>query len=79
MKKFREEDLILYLYKECSPTMEAAIEQALEAHNIELKERLQVLRRSIKQLNRLKLKSPSKLSVKAVLKYAKEAKRRHEE
>ncbi len=73
MKKFKEEDLVLYLYKECSPSLKTAIDKALEMHNIELEERLAMLQRSIRQLNKLKLKSPSRLSVKAVLKYAKEA------
>ncbi len=70
MKKFKEEDLILYLYKDCSPQLSAAIEAELEEENLELKERLQVLRRSIRQLDKLKLKSPSKQSIKAILAYA---------
>ena len=36
MKKFTEEDLILYLYKECSPAMEKAVDEALEEGDIEL-------------------------------------------
>lgn len=70
MKKFKEEDLILYLYNECSPQLSAAIEAALEEEDLELKDRLQVLRRSIRQLDKLKLKSPSKQSIKAILAYA---------
>jgi hypothetical protein len=73
MKKFKEEDLILYLYKECSPKLSTAIEQALEEEDLELKNQLQLLRRSIRQLDKLKLKSPSKQSIKAILKYAEEA------
>jgi len=73
MKKFKEEDLILYLYKECSPKLSAAIEEALEEDNLELKDQLELLRRSIRQLDKLKLKSPSKQSIKAILKYAEEA------
>ncbi|MCW3088574.1 MAG: hypothetical protein JWQ78_1960, partial [Sediminibacterium sp.] len=46
MKKFREEDLILYLYKECPPKLAAAIEQAV-ADDLELKDRLEVLTRTI--------------------------------
>ena len=76
MKKFKEEDLILYLYKDCSPKLSAAIEAALAEEDIELKDRLQVLRRSIRQLDKLKLKSPSKQSVKAILKYAEEVNRK---
>ena len=73
MKKFKEEDLILYLYKDCSPKLSEAIQQALDEDDLELKDRLQVLSRSIKQLDKLKLKSPSKQSIKAILKYAEEA------
>ena len=76
MKKFKEEDLILYLYKDCSTKLSAAIEAALEEEDIELKDRLQLLRRSIRQLDKLKLKSPSKQSVKAIVKYAEEANRK---
>ena len=76
MKKFKEEDLILYLYKDCSPKLSAAIEAALAEEDIELKDRLQMLRRSIRQLDKLKLKSPSKQSVKAIVKYAEEINRK---
>ena len=76
MKKFKEEDLILYLYNDCSPKLSAAIEAALEEEDIELKDRLQLLRRSIRQLDKLKLKSPSKQSVKAIVKYAEEINRK---
>lgn len=69
LKKFKEEDLILYLYKDCSPELAKAIEAALEL-DLELSDRLQVLKRSISQLNKLKLKSPSKHSVKVILHHA---------
>jgi hypothetical protein len=72
MKKIKEEDLILYLYNDCSPGLRAAIDEALE-EDIALKDRLQVLRRSIQQLDKLKLKSPSKQSIKAIMKYAENA------
>lgn len=72
MKKFKEEDLILFLYNDCSPELHAAIEKALDEDDLELKDRLQVLRRSIKQLDKLRLKSPSKQSIKAIMKYADE-------
>lgn len=72
MKKFKEEDLILYLYKDCSPRLSASIEAALAEDDLELKDRLQILRRSISQLDKLRLKSPSKQSIKAIMKYAEE-------
>ncbi|MDE3251880.1 MAG: hypothetical protein KGO92_03675 [Bacteroidota bacterium] len=70
MKKFKEEDLILYLYNECPPKISAAINAALAEEDLELKDRLQVLRRTIKQLDKLKLSSPSKSSIQAILKHA---------
>jgi hypothetical protein len=73
MKKFKEEDLILYLYNDCSPKLREAIEEALQDEDLELKDHLQVLRRSIRQLDKLKLKSPSKQSIKAIMKYAEDA------
>ena len=76
MKKFKEEDLILYLYKECSPALQQAVEEALEEGDIELTEKLGMLQRSIRQLDRLKLKSPSKLSVKTIVQHAREAVRK---
>lgn len=69
MKKIKEEDLILYLYNECPPRLQAAIEEALEA-DIELRDRLSVLRRSQQQLNKLKLRSPAKKSIKAIMQHA---------
>jgi flagellin-specific chaperone FliS len=73
MKKFTEEDLILYLYKECSPAIEKAVDEALEEGDIELTEKLSVLERSIRQLDQLKMKSPSKLSIKTIMDYARTA------
>lgn len=70
MKKLKEEDLILYLYKECSPAIQQAVEEALEEGDIELTEKLAVLKRSIRQLDQLKLKSPSRLSIKAIMQHA---------
>lgn len=72
MKKFKEEDLILYLYKECPPKISAAIDAALAEEDLELKNRLQVLQRTIKQLDKLKLRSPSKNSIQTILRYASE-------
>jgi len=76
MKKIKEEDLILYLYKECSPAIQKAVEEALEEGDIELTERLSILKRSLQQLNKLKLKSPSRLSVKTIMEHAREAVRK---
>ncbi len=72
MKKCKEEDLILYLYKECSPAIQKAVEEALEEGDIELTEKLSILKRSIRQLDQLKLKPPSRLSVKTIMQHARE-------
>lgn len=69
MKKFKEEDLILYLYQDCSPRLTSAIESAA-AEDITLKDQLERLRRTISQLDKLRLKSPSKRAIKAILKHA---------
>lgn len=73
MERFKEEDLILYLYKECSPTLQKAVDEALEEGDIELTEKLNLLKRSIRQLDQLKLKSPSRLSLNTIMQHAKEA------
>ncbi len=73
MKKFKEEDLILYLYKDCPPQLANAIEEALAEDDLALKNRLNILRRTIQQLDKLGLKSPSKQSIKTILKLAENA------
>lgn len=75
MKKIKEEDLILYLYKECTSKMKAAIEAALE-EDIELQDKLRVLKRTLKQLEKLKAKSPSRQSIKNILQHAEKATRK---
>jgi hypothetical protein len=71
METFKEEDLLLYLYKECPKATTDAIHTALEQGNYELEEQLKMLRRSIAQLGTLQLKRPSLFSLTAVKKYAK--------
>lgn len=73
MKKIKEEDLILYLYQEASPGVTEAIETALAEHDFELTDRLNLLRRTIRQLGKLKLKQPSKQSLKTIIKHAGES------
>jgi predicted XRE-type DNA-binding protein len=72
MKKFKEEELIMYIYKDCTPELTAAINQAIK-EDTSLKTQLEVLQRSVEQLDKLKLQSPSKQSIKAILQYAKNA------
>ena len=47
MEPFEEEDLLLYLYKECPKATSDAIHTALEEGNYVLEEQLKTLRRSI--------------------------------
>jgi hypothetical protein len=76
MKKFTDEELILYIYKDAAAALTRAIDAAIE-EDIALKDRMQVLERTIKQLDKLKLKSPSKKSIKAILDYAQTGKKPH--
>ncbi len=69
MKKIKEEDLMSYLYNEASPVVVAAIEQAIQ-EDPSLKNQLDLLRISMKALDKVKLQSPSKKSLKAIMKYA---------
>ncbi len=69
MKKFKEEELIMYIYKDCTPALTAAINQSIKEDN-DLKNRLEVLQRSVDQLDKLRLQSPSKQSIKTILAYA---------
>ncbi len=69
MKNFKEEELIMYVYKDCTPELTAAIDQAIKEDST-LKDQVETLKRSVAQLNKLKLVSPSKQSIKAILEYA---------
>lgn len=69
MKKIKGEDLILYLYGECTPRLHARIEQALE-EDVALQDQLTMLRRTIKQLDKLKLKTPSSRTLKTIMAHA---------
>ena len=69
MQKFSQEQLVQYLYGECSPLLRLAIEKAM-LEDLPLQKEVKVLQRTIKQLSKLKKQSPSVSSVDAVLKYA---------
>jgi len=70
MTRYTPEDLLLYIYKETSPTETSAIEQAL-TEDWTLREKLQVLQESIGTLNGV-LESPRTQVVLNVLNYARE-------
>lgn len=69
MKHFKEEELIMYVYQDCTPELTKAIDTAI-LEDAELKKQVALLQRSKDQLDKLKLKSPSKKSIKAILDYA---------
>jgi hypothetical protein len=70
MQKFKQELLMQYLYGEAPKNVTIAIEDALQL-DWELQEELTTLKRTIKQLDGLKMKSPRTSSIKAILNYAK--------
>jgi hypothetical protein len=69
MYNFTQEDLLQYLYNETSPEKTAAIKAALIS-DWSLCEKLEVLASAHHQIDEIKLISPSKKSVNAILKYA---------
>ena len=68
MTNFSPEDLLLFLYKETSPEMTAAIEAALE-QNWTLREKLAVLKASHERLQTL-IEAPRTECVLNILRYA---------
>ena len=70
MEKFKQEVLMQYLYGETSKEVRFAIEETLH-NDWELQEEVKMLKRTVKQLDSLKLKSPRTSSVNAILNYAK--------
>ena len=68
MHNYSPEDLILYLYKETSPETTAAIEEAINT-DWTLREKLEVLRDSMKRLDSI-VTSPRTELILNVMKYA---------
>jgi hypothetical protein len=68
MTNFTPEDLILFLYKESSPELTLAIEEALKS-DWTLNEKLAVLKASHERLNTL-IESPRTSTVLNILRYA---------
>lgn len=71
MTLFTQEDLLLYLYKETSPTQSAAIKAAL-SEDWDLRNEFEVLKGSMDRLDTA-LESPRTEAILRVLNYAKEA------
>jgi hypothetical protein len=70
MQNFTPEDLLLYLYKESSPEMTAAIEEALQK-DWTLREKMSVLKASMQRLDKIEV-APRTEVVLNVLNYARE-------
>ena len=70
MPLFTPEDLLLYLYKESSPDLTAAIESALKEDWM-LREKLQVLQSSADELDKVTV-SPRMEVILRVMNYARE-------
>ena len=70
MKNFKEEELIMYVYQDCTPELTKAIDKAI-LEDAELKKQVETLQRSKDQLDKLKLKKKKKKSIKAIMDYAK--------
>lgn len=68
MNKYTPEDLLLYLYNECSSEQAAAIENELQK-DWSLREKLAVLQSSRERLNSL-VETPRTEAVLSVLRYA---------
>ena len=71
MTLFTPEDLVMYLYQETSPEKTAAIELAMQS-DWALREKLQLLRESVRDLDHQPLSSPRTEVVLRVLNYAKQ-------
>jgi len=71
MQNFTPEDLLLYLYKESSPEMTAAIEEALRK-DWTLREKMSVLKASMQRLDKIEV-APRTEVVLNVLNYARES------
>ncbi|MFP5039555.1 hypothetical protein [Parasediminibacterium sp. JCM 36343] len=69
MQNFSQEQLIQYLYGECSPILKLAIDTA-KKEDIELQQEIKTLKRAMKQINNLKLQSPSQSTIDSILQYA---------
>ena len=71
MTLFTPEDLVMYLYKETSPEKTAAIELALQ-NDWALREKLQLLRESVTDVEQMPLSSPRTEVILRVMNYAKQ-------
>ena len=71
MTLFTPEDLVMYLYKDTSPEKTAAIETALQ-NDWALREKLQLLRESVTDIEQVPLSSPRTEVILRVMNYAKQ-------
>jgi len=72
MLRFSQEQLIQYVYSECSPILKLAIENAM-LEDTTLQKEVKALQRTIKQLGKLEKLSPKQSTIDSILKYAGES------
>ena len=70
MRNFTPEDLLLYLYKESSPQLTAAVKQALQL-DWTLREKFNVLKTSMLRLEKIQ-QSPRTEVILSIMNYARE-------
>ncbi|MBC7720959.1 MAG: hypothetical protein H7068_02995 [Pedobacter sp.] len=75
MQKFSQEQLMQYLYREASPILKLAIDNAMK-EDLDLQREFKTLQRTIKQLDKLEKQIPSQKSIDAILKYAKDTQKK---
>ena len=75
MLRFSQEQLIQYVYSECSPILKLAIEKAM-LEDIALQKEVKALKRTIKQLSKLEKQSPKKSTIDSIIKYAEESQKK---
>jgi hypothetical protein len=71
MVNITQDDLIQYLYRECSPEKNSIIQELLKIDS-DLQERYQVLKSSKARLNTIKLISPDDRTVDNIFNYSKQ-------
>jgi hypothetical protein len=71
MVNITQEELVQYLYRECSPEKNYIIQQLLETDS-DLQERFQILKSAKTRLDKVKLISPDSRSVDNIFNYSKQ-------
>ena len=76
MQKFSQEQLIEYLFGECSPIIKLAIETRMK-EDAELEMEIKTLQRTIAQVKKLDLDSPRDIVIENILQYARNTEKKN--